>query len=110
MNAVCFLNSMLCSGNLLCCCGTQEGALSLELALATERGKWYEENRRAWQKQQRSLLSTAHREWSRAQEAVTKAELERARRRWEEKQGNVVQVRLVGERGAGEASGGTWCR
>jgi len=72
--------------------GTQEGALSLELALASERGKWYEENRRAWQKQQQLLLSTAHREWSRAQEAVTKAEVERARKQWEEKQGSMVQV------------------
>ena len=73
---------------------SQENALSLELVLASERGKWYEESRKTWQDQWRSLLATAHREWSRAQEAVTKAEVERARRQWEKKQGWVVQVRV----------------
>ena len=73
---------------------SQENALSLELVLASERGKWYEESRKTCQDQWRSLLATAHREWSRAQEAVTKAEVERARRQWEKKQGRVVQVRV----------------
>lgn len=82
----------------------QENALSLELVLASERGKWYEESRKTWQDQWRSLLSTAHREWSRAQEAVTKAEVERARRQWEKKQGRVVQVRV--RKGKGEAEEG----
>ena len=69
----------------------------MEAVLASERGKWQEESRKTWQEQWRSLLSTAHREWSRAQEAVTKAEVERARRQWEKKQGRVAQVRVVAQ-------------
>ena len=54
--------------------------MRVELAVTNERGKWEEQSRRAWQEQEQQLLSTAHQEWSRAQESVLKAEVDRARR------------------------------
>ena len=57
--------------------------MRVELAVTNERGKWEEQSRRAWQEQERSLLVTAHQEWSKAQENVLKAEVDRARREWE---------------------------
>ena len=69
--------------------------MSLELALASERGKLLEESKKEWSKKQRTLLSSAHKEWSRAHEAVTRAEVERARKEWEEEQKNSFQVQCV---------------
>ena len=68
--------------------------VSLELALADERGRLQEESQRSWQKGRRSLLATAHREWTAAQEAVTRAEVKRARREWEEGRKEEVKVCL----------------
>ncbi len=70
-----------------------EAALSLELALASERGKLMEENKKALQRGQRSLLETAHREWTKAQEAVTSATVDRARREWEREERKRIEVR-----------------
>ena len=69
-----------------------ELAMRVELAVANERGKWEEERKRVWQQQQQSLLATAHQEWSKAQESVLRAELERSRKEWERETENTKQV------------------
>ena len=69
-----------------------ELGMRMELAVTNERGKWEEQSRRAWQEQEQSLLTTAHQEWSRAQESVLKAEVERARREWERQAEKTNQV------------------
>lgn len=66
--------------------------MRVELAVTNERGKWEEQSRRAWQEQEQQLLSTAHQEWSRAQESVLKAEVDRARREWERENDKNTQV------------------
>ena len=69
-----------------------ELAMRVELAVTNERGKWEEENKRVWQQQQDRLLTTAHQEWSKAQESITRAELERARKEWERETEKNTQV------------------
>lgn len=66
--------------------------MRVELAVTNERGKWEEQSRRAWQEQEQSLLTTAHQEWSKAQESVMKAEVDRARREWERETDKNSQV------------------
>ncbi len=68
--------------------------MSLELALASERGKLMEESKRTLRKGQKSLLVTAHREWTKAQEVVTRAEVDRARRGWEREERGRTEVRI----------------
>ena len=68
--------------------------VSLELALADERGRLQEETRRSWHKGRQSLLAAAHREWTAAQEVVTRAEVKRAKREWEEGRKEEVKVGL----------------
>ena len=66
--------------------------MKVELAVTNERGKWEEQSRRAWQEQEQSLLATAHQEWSKAQESILRAEVERARREWERETDKNAQV------------------
>lgn len=66
--------------------------MRVELSVTNERGKWEEQNRRAWQQQQESLLTTAHQEWRKAQESIAKAEMEKARKEWEEETEKNTQV------------------
>ena len=68
--------------------------MRMELAVTNERGKWEEQSRRAWQEQEQSLLTTAHQEWSKAQESVMKAEVDRARREWERETDKNSQVMI----------------
>ena len=67
--------------------------MRVELAVTNERGKWEEENQRLWQQRQDSLLATAHQEWSKAQESVLQAELERTKKDWEREIEKRKQVR-----------------
>jgi hypothetical protein len=69
--------------------------MRVELAVTNERGKWEELSRRAWQEQEQNLLATAHQEWSKAQESVLKAEVDRARREWERKTDKTTQVMML---------------
>ena len=69
--------------------------MRVELAVTNERGKWEEQTRRAWQQREQGLLTTAHQEWSKAQEIVVKAELERSKREWEREMQKTKQVIIV---------------
>ena len=68
--------------------------MRVELAVTNERGKWEEQSRRAWQEQEQRLLATAHQEWSKAQESVLKAKMDRARREWERETDKNMQVMI----------------
>ena len=70
--------------------------MRVELAVTNERGKWEEQQKRTWWQQQDSLLATAHQEWSKAQEAVVKADMEKARREGEREARTTAQVRVGG--------------
>ena len=72
-----------------------ELAMRVELAVTNEREKWEEQSRRAWQEQEQRLLATAHQEWSKAQESVLKAEVERTRREWERQADKTTQVHII---------------
>ena len=67
--------------------------MRVELAVTNERGKWEEQSRRVWREQEQSLLTTAHQEWSKAQQSVMRAEVDRARREWERETDKTTPVR-----------------
>ena len=66
--------------------------MRVELAVTNERGMWEEQTRRAWQQREQGLLATAHQEWSKAQEIVFRAELEKSKREWEREMEKNKQV------------------
>ena len=82
--------------------------MRVELAVTNERGKWEEHHKKAWRQQQDSLLATAHKEWSKAQEAVVRAEMEKSKKEWEREAQKATQVLLLvvgGKKRKGEGEG-----
>ena len=52
----------------------------MEEAVALEREKWLEEERKAWEGRRDGLLQSAQKQWGLAQEPVHRAEVEQARK------------------------------